>query len=131
MIDPHDLRIRSRPTAIVFTGVLVLSLAVLVQLSRAQSATSERVIKITAERYDYSPGHIVLKKGEPVVLELVSEDRLHGFHVKALGVRADVLPGQSVRIRVVPDKTGTFLITCDVFCGSGHGDMNGLITVTE
>jgi cytochrome c oxidase subunit 2 len=72
-----------------------------------------------------------LKKGEPVILELTSEDRLHGFHIMELGVRADVLPGQPVRVRIVPDKVGTFPFTCDLFCGSGHGDMSGVILVTN
>ncbi|MBA3897192.1 MAG: cupredoxin domain-containing protein [Sphingomonadaceae bacterium] len=92
---------------------------------------AEKVIKITAERYEYSPGKITLKRGEPVILELISEDRLHGFHVKGLNIRADVLPGQFVRVRVVPDKAGTYPFTCDLFCGSGHNDMSGVITVTD
>ena len=104
----------------------------LISLVLAQSTgNAERTIKITAERYNYEPDRIVLKRGEPVILQLVSEDRLHGFHVKALGIRADVLPGMPVRVRVVPDKAGTFPFTCDVFCGSGHPDMSGVITVLE
>ena len=107
-------------------------LAGLIGFAFAQSALKgERTIRITAERYNYEPDRIVLKRGEPVILELVSEDRLHGFHVKALGVRADVLPGTPVRVRVVPDRAGTFPFTCDVFCGSGHPDMGGVITVVE
>ena len=120
--------------AVALAAVMVAGVVLggLISFALAQSATHDaRVIRITAERYDYEPGHIVLKKGEPVILELVSEDRLHGFHVKALGIRADVLPGVPVKVRVVPDKTGTFPFTCDVFCGSGHGDMSGVITVTE
>jgi cytochrome c oxidase subunit 2 len=91
----------------------------------------ERVVRIVAARYEYFPGKVVLKKGEPVTLELISRDRLHGFHVKALNIRADVLPGQFVRVRVVPDKVGVFPFTCDLFCGSGHNDMSGVITVTN
>jgi cytochrome c oxidase subunit 2 len=110
-------------------SVVVIGLAV---LATAQSLTSgERVIKISAERYEYSPAEVTLKKGEPVILELSSEDRLHGFHVAELGVRADVVPGQPVRVRVVPDKIGTFRFSCDLFCGSGHGDMSGMISVTD
>jgi cytochrome c oxidase subunit II len=114
--------------AIAGAGLLAIALGALTE--RAVSGSGERVIKITAERYDYEPEHIILKRGEPVTLELTAEDRMHGFHVKALGVRADVLPGQSVRIHVVPDKVGTFPFNCDVFCGSGHADMSGTITVT-
>ena len=113
-------------------SVVVIGLAVMAVLAVAQSPTGgDRVIKISAARYEYSPAKIVLKKGEPVILELTSEDRLHGFHVRELGVRADVVPGQPVRVRVVPDKTGTFPFSCDLFCGSGHSDMSGVISVTD
>ena len=126
MITPRSRSIRTA-VAIVTVGALAGVLAAWAE--QAVSPSRERLISIVAERYDYEPEHITLKKGEPVVLELTAEDRMHGFHLKALGVRADVLPGRPVRIRVVPDKVGAFPFTCDVFCGSGHGDMSGSITV--
>lgn len=115
-------------------GVIGLAIAGigLAALAVAQSpAGGERVIKISAARYEYSPAKLTLKKGEPVILELSSVDRLHGFHIKELGVRADVVPGQPVRVRVVPEQTGTFPFSCDLFCGSGHSDMSGVISVTD
>ena len=115
-------------------AIAMFSLAFVAQpaLSALVDAVSnERVVKIVAERFEYSPDTVVLKKGEPVILHLVSRDRLHGFNVKALGVRADVMPGEEVRIRVVPDKVGSFPFKCDLFCGSGHTDMGGVIVVTD
>ena len=126
----------ARNTWLTATGVAVamFSLAFVAQpalsaLSRALG--NERVVTIVAERFEYSPEKVVLKKDEPVILHLVSLDRLHGFNVKALGVRADVMPGEEVRIRVVPHKTGSFPFKCDLFCGSGHTDMGGVIVVTD
>ena len=95
------------------------------------AAPSARVVRVTAKRYEYSPSTLELKKGEPVVLELVSLDRAHGFEAPALGLRADVEPGASTRLPFVPDKVGTFEFHCDVFCGSGHEDMSGEIVVHE
>ena len=133
MIQSYSLRAAARSVALAgAASVAAAVLGAVVHRAIAQSATaSERVLQIAAERYEYEPDEVVLKRGEPVILVLVSKDRLHGFHVKALGIRADVLPGTPVRVRVVPDKIGTFPFTCDVFCGSGHGDMQGVITVTE
>jgi len=31
----------------------------------------------------------------------------------------------------VPDKTGTFTFVCDIFCGTGHEEMDGTIEVTD
>jgi cytochrome c oxidase subunit 2 len=44
-------------------------------------------------------------------------------------VRADIIPGQVARARLVPDKTGTFVFLCDIFCGDGHEGMSGQIHV--
>lgn len=129
-LPPGPAKAAPRLASIAAGLCLSAAVAALAAFAAAQGG-GERVIRITAERYEYSPGKVVLKKGEPVILELISRDRIHGFHIKALKVRADVLPGRSVRVRVVPDKAGVFPFTCDLFCGSGHSDMNGVITVTN
>jgi cytochrome c oxidase subunit II len=98
---------------------------------RAAAQPAEQVIKVTAKKFSYAPNNIQLKKGVPVVLEFTTEDVLMGFNAPDLGVRADIVPGQVARVRIVPDKTGTFTFFCDIFCGSGHEDMNGTITVVE
>src|SRR5512144_707014 len=73
----------------------------------------EQVIQITAKKFEYSPKEITLKKGVPVILEFTSLDRLHGFNCPGLGIRIDIRPGKPNRLRVVPDKTGTFPFHCD------------------
>ena len=97
----------------------------------AATGAPERVIRISARKFDFTPGQITLKRGQPVVLELTSTDRVHGFQIKTFGIHAEILPGQVVRVRLTPDRTGTFLFACDIFCGSGHEDMNGTIVVTD
>ena len=92
---------------------------------------NERVVKITAQRFKYEPEKVTLKRGEPVVLELSTLDRVHGFKVPAFGLRTDIKPGEVARVRIVPDKAGTYAFACDNFCGSGHEEMDGTIVVTE
>ncbi len=95
------------------------------------AAQNEPIIRIAAKKFSYSPSQIVLKRGEPVVLELSSQDREHGFRLEELGIRADVKPGAPARVRLVPQQTGTFSFACDVFCGSGHEEMAGEIVVSD
>lgn len=97
----------------------------------AYSESDREVIRITAKRFSYTPAQIVLKKGVPVTLELVSLDRLHGFHIPDLGIRTDILPGQTQRVDLLPMKTGRFVFLCDIFCGTDHEDMHGVIQVNE
>ena len=96
---------------------------------RAAAQPEEQVIKILARKFTYSPNKLTLKKGVPVVLELTTADVLMGFYVPDFDIRADIVPEQVTRVRLVPDKIGTFTFLCDVFCGSGHETMNGTITV--
>ncbi len=107
----------------------LLSIAATISLAACTSTASEPVVRITAKRFEYSPARIVLKKGQPVVLEFVSLDRTHGFDAPDLGLRADIPPDKPTRVRFVPEKAGHFPFHCDVFCGSGHEDMAGEIVV--
>ena len=94
-------------------------------------AQAPQTIKMTVKKFEYSVKEITVKKGTPVVIEITSEDRVHGFSLPAFGQRGDVVPGQVTRIAFTPDKTGTFEYLCDIFCGDGHEDVAGRITVTE
>jgi cytochrome c oxidase subunit 2 len=50
--------------------------------------------------------------------------------VPELHIDTKIPPGKPTRVRVVPDKPGTFAFHCSVFCGSGHEDMSGQIVVS-
>jgi cytochrome c oxidase subunit 2 len=111
--------------------LLALISVLFVLASAVGAAGKEEVIQITAKRFEYSPSEITIKKGIPVVLEFTSLDTKHGFNCPGLGVRTDIYPQKVSRIRIVPEKAGTFSFHCDIFCGSGHEDMTGKIIVIE
>ena len=123
----------SRKRRVLITGTLLASalLSGFVIYTRANALPPERVIHITAKKFDFSPDSITLKKGEPVVFEISSGDREHGFSLRAFGVRTNVSPGKVSRVRFTPDKTGNFTFSCDVFCGDGHEEMSGTVVVTD
>ena len=90
----------------------------------------ERVIPVETFKFVFRPAHIELRRGEPVVFELTARDVFMGFSLPDFNVRTDVVPGKPSRLRLVPDKAGTFTFLCDVFCGDGHEQMNGTLVVT-
>jgi cytochrome c oxidase subunit 2 len=108
-------------------GALVLATGTLGL--RATAQPKEQAIRILARKFTYTPNKLTLKKGVPVVLELTTADVLMGFSAPDFDVRADIIPGKVARVRLVPDKAGTFTFLCDIFCGSGHETMSGTITV--
>jgi cytochrome c oxidase subunit II len=95
----------------------------------AVPAAPDQVMKIVARQWEFVPSRIVLKKGVPVVLELVSADRHHGFSAPGLGAHGEIRPGEPTWLRLVPKEVGTFPFHCDVFCGEGHEEMTGQIVV--
>jgi cytochrome c oxidase subunit 2 len=94
-------------------------------------ADGVKVIKLTAKKFDFSPGEITVKKGAPVALELTSADRVHGFSLPDFKVTARIEPGKVSRVVFTPDRTGEFTFSCNVFCGSGHEDMAGKLIVQD
>lgn len=90
----------------------------------------ERIVKVVARKFNFTPDKIPLKKNVPVVFELTTLDVIMGFNLPDFGLRADIMPGTVSRVRFTPDRTGEFPFHCDIFCGSGHEDMTGVITVT-
>jgi cytochrome c oxidase subunit 2 len=113
-------------------GVLaVLLAAAACSPSGKPAAASSDAIHITAKKFSYEPNHLTLKRGKTVTLELTSLDRKHGFLIPDLKIRADVPAGGSARVTLTPDKTGSFPFSCDLFCGSGHDSMVGVIEVVD
>jgi cytochrome c oxidase subunit 2 len=110
---------------------VLLALGVIATDVGVQAAPQAKVVKISAKRFDYTPGNITVKKGQPVVLELTSKDVLMGLNLPDFNVRGDMIPEKLTRVRFTPDKTGTFTFVCDIFCGSGHEEMHGTITVID
>ncbi|AMP10316.1 cytochrome C oxidase subunit II, periplasmic domain protein [Collimonas arenae] len=92
--------------------------------------SQERVIKVVAKKFDFTPGEIHLKKNVPVTLEFTTQDVVMGFNLPDFALRTDIVPGTTSRLRFTPDKAGEFPFHCDVFCGSGHENMSGVIQVT-
>ena len=108
-------------------GALLLAAA----FAAAADAPDEDHVSLLAMKFDFMPDTVTLKKGRPVVLEISSLDRIHGFAIPELGLRADVLPTETRLIRLVPQRAGRFTFRCDNFCGEGHEEMEGALVVEE
>jgi len=96
-----------------------------------KNSNKERLIKIVAQRFSFTPNELKLQKGENVRLEFTSLDFVHGFNVPDMNLRADLPPGKITTLHLTPEKVGTFDFICDNFCGAGHEDMGGRIIVSN
>ncbi len=120
---------KRRAAALTATAVAVAGCVAATEMAPKPSPV--QAVEILAQRFNFTPDEIKVKKGVPVDLELTTLDRLHGFNVPGLGLRAEIVPGQTTHVKFTPDKTGRFLFHCDIFCGEGHEDMDAAIIVEE
>jgi cytochrome c oxidase subunit 2 len=129
------VRIHSRPTtprqwqaSAALSGLI--GAVLLPHMAAPQVLPEPRTIDVSVRRYEFTPSTIDAHVGEHLRLRLTSEDRTHGFGVKALGV--DVLVprgGRTVVIEFAPPRPGVFEILCTEDCGRGHDDMKGTLVV--
>lgn len=98
---------------------------------RAARAPEPHRIDVVAKRFAFAPAEISVKRGEPVVLSLQSEDVAHGIKVEELGIAAEIGKGKTTELPFTPQTPGTFVGHCSHFCGTGHGEMTLTIHVTE
>ncbi len=112
-------------------GGAVAFLAIAAATATIGAAPDPQVIHLTVHKFAYNKSAVTVKRGTPVVIEIASLDVLHGFSIPDLDVRADVEPGKVARVTFTPDKAGAFDFLCDIFCGSGHENVHGVLTVTE
>jgi heme/copper-type cytochrome/quinol oxidase subunit 2 len=92
-------------------------------------AADGAAIRIVAQRGQFSPNVVHVRRNVPVKLELTSLDTFHGFSCPDLNIDAKIGPGQSTTIALTAAKDGEYGFVCDKFCGDGHENMVGKIVV--
>jgi len=111
-------------------GLMLVAVS-LMAVDRVAAQAAPQRIEIVAKRFDFVPGDVTVKKGVPVTIVLTSKDVDHGLKFKDFNVVLNAKKGETKEIIFTPDKSGTFVGQCSVFCGSGHGAMKMTLHVTE
>jgi heme/copper-type cytochrome/quinol oxidase subunit 2 len=95
----------------------------------AQSPILDPEIQLTAEKYDFKPDTVTVKKGDHVRLVITAIDHDHGFKIEAFQINQKLPKGQAVTVEFMADQVGTFSFQCSQFCGLGHKKMKGKLVV--
>jgi cytochrome c oxidase subunit 2 len=111
-------------------GIVALLSSLVVGHVFAQTP-ERRVIRITAERFSFSPAEIALDEGEEVELRLRSEDTSHGFRLVGENVKVAIPKRGKGEVSVVfkAEQAGRYTFECYRMCGAGHDFMRGEIVV--
>lgn len=89
------------------------------------------LIEVTASQFNwkftYPNGDfgdtLHLSVNQPVRLQLMSEDVIHGFYVPEFRAKMDVMPGRRHSMWFKPTLVGEFKLFCTEYCGDGHSKM--------
>ena len=67
--------------------------------------------------------------GEPILINMISQDVIHSLYIPALRIQMETLPGRYTQFWFNADRPGTYRILCSEFCGTDHSVMGGLLTI--
>jgi cytochrome c oxidase subunit II len=114
-------------------GALVFAIVLVMLTSPSSFSQEPRVIRITAERFAFTPSHLTVKRGTIVELRLTSEDTNHGFHIVGSEFNT-IIPkrgrGDGTLI-FRADSVGRYTFECSKMCGAGHMLMRGTLVVED
>jgi cytochrome c oxidase subunit 2 len=91
----------------------------------------QRVVRVTAERFAFTPSEIEVAPGTEVEFQLKSEDTAHGFRILGHGVDV-AIPKRGrgeLSVRFTPPSAGRYVFECSRMCGAGHSFMRGTLIV--
>lgn len=110
-----------------FAGLALLIL--FIPLPLPFHAPQDRLLRIEASSYQFTPGEIQINPGDRVTVELVSTDVVHGFSLDGYGFELKSDPGQTATGTFIADQAGVFRFRCSVACGNLHPFMIGKLQV--
>lgn len=138
------------PTRWIVLGGLALPAVVLLPLIAYALIAGERLlplpghsplrIEASAQQWTWSfrypeNGGVVtrnelhLPAGQPVDIDVSSQDVIHAFWIPRLAGKIDALPGHVNRLRIRAERPGRYDGLCNEFCGLGHSKMRFTVIV--
>lgn len=112
--------------------LLIVSVLILgVAQTAGPKPEAPRVVRVSAERFAFTPSEITVERGTVIEFHLTSDDTDHGFRIVGTDVNAEIPKrrrGETV-VKYVADTAGTFVIECSRPCGAGHTAMRATLRV--
>ena len=103
------------------------------EASRSIQTSERRVIRVTAERFTFTPSRIVVNPGDTIEFRLTSDDTAHGFRISGTDVNV-VIPKRGMpetSVTITAPAPGRYAFECTRMCGAGHNFMRGELIVRE
>ena len=96
-----------------------------------QDTANRVVIRVSAERFAFTPSEVTVPPGATIEFQLKSDDTAHGFRI--VGQSIDLTIPKRGRgeatVTFTPPEPGNYVFECSRMCGAGHSFMRGVIHV--
>lgn len=79
----------------------------------------------------FQTAEMVVPVGQPLTLNMRSEDVLHNFWVPEFRVKQDLVPGRTTILNVTPTELGEYTVRCAEICGTDHSKMLAPVLVVS
>ena len=94
-----------------------------------QLAPGKIQVTTIARAFVFQPADVTVPVDAEVEFILTAADVIHGYQIERTNVNVELIPGEVARLTYTFDDPGTYRITCNEYCGIGHHNMLGTITV--
>ena len=93
------------------------------------SKQSVQVVHVVASNWKWTLDKRTFSVDKPIQFDITSKQGTHGFSITGTSVSQPVSVGKNEQVTWTPPKPGTYVIRCDLYCGSGHDNMLTTFTV--
>ena len=115
----------------VAVAFLLVAIACASAWAQRADPANRTVVKITAERFAFTPSEVTVPQGATVEFVLKSADTSHGFRIIGQSTE-QTIPKRGrgeATVTFTPPEPGTYVFECSRMCGAGHSFMRGVIRV--
>ena len=119
--------------ALIILGLCTYAYFVLRDIEEAKA--NEMRINVTGQQFAWTfeypqadgkpikSTQLYMPEDQPVRFFVKALDVIHDFWVPAFRMKVDAVPGITTKIRVTPNRRGTYPVVCAELCGLGHAFM--------
>src|SRR6266699_416191 len=131
-------------TSLLCLFLLIWGLIAFYQETASASTSNTLVVNVTAQQWQWTFNYpqygatsagaqvIELPVNRTVEFYVTSKDVLHGFSIRAFGVRVDANPGQvTTTVVITPNQIGSYTVNCVEICGLLHSYMWEAVNVVS
>ncbi len=125
------MRSGTRWPLLLIISIVLMGVLAIVPLSTASAGPRVQQIDVKASLFAWDPPVMRVHQGDTVVMNLTSQDIVHGLYLDGYEEDVIISPGKVTRLEFVADKTGKFRFRCSFTCGNMHPFMIGEMVVED